>query len=213
MSYQDYQSSGYEEECFDEGFEPTSGIPAPCGYIDPYYADEIGRYMRFFPPFFMFLRDIEPDSSPSPPERRASGSSKIPRYGPEEINEYEDDDVPYYEDEPIHYPSTQGHPQRYDVQFGAPRYPSLGKILLWPLSRLNAHVSEAPVPSFRTPSSHVQTPREHAQYQPNFRQQRHENTFRAPAPPFHPLNRGSNPRNSSGIRLRPVSELRELSAS
>jgi hypothetical protein len=48
----------------------------------------------------------------------------------EEINEYEEDDVPYYEDDPIHCPSTQDHPQQYDVQFSAPRYSAPGQIVL-----------------------------------------------------------------------------------
>ncbi|KAJ7256507.1 Sec63 Brl domain-containing protein [Mycena haematopus] len=54
----------------------------------------------------------------------------------------------------------------------------------------------------------MQTQQQHAQYQPQFGQQRQG--FRAPAPILPPPDRGSNPRNSSGIRLRPVSELPDM---
>ncbi|KAJ7172122.1 Sec63 Brl domain-containing protein [Mycena filopes] len=135
-----------------------------------------------------YYADEIANSSPSPPEKYAL--SQMPRYQPEEINEYEDDDIPYYEDDPIHNAPANHHPE-YDVhpQYDSPRY-----------SR-----PAPPPPTFRAPATQMtrQTP-----YQPPFGYSRQENSFRAPAPLTLP--RGSNPRNSSGIRLRPVSELPDI---
>ncbi|KAJ6502143.1 Sec63 Brl domain-containing protein [Mycena sanguinolenta] len=158
MSYQ-YRDEYYQNADEQEYFEDHQH-GGPTAYLnDPYYQDEIAN------------------SSPSPPERGASGSFQMPRYEMEDIQEYEDD-VPYYEDDPIHN-------QQYPA-FDTP-------------------------PSFHAAaSSHVQPQRHRAQYQPQFGQQRHGNTFRAPAPVVPPPERGSNPRNSSGIRLRPVSELPDM---
>jgi hypothetical protein len=160
-----------------------------------------------FPVQFRPSDNSKANSSPSPPERYPARPSNIPRYEPEEINEYEDD-VPYYEDDPIHYPSSNAggqsqHPVGYDIlspKFKAPQYPPVGEQSR--LRRLDeAHLSSAPPQPFRAPTSQMQ--RRQPQYPPNFPQQEHENTFSPPGP-----SRGSNPRNSSGIRLRPVSELR-----
>ncbi|KAF8205795.1 hypothetical protein K438DRAFT_2014648 [Mycena galopus ATCC 62051] len=170
MSYPHYQSASYEEDYFEHEYEPAGGSAT---YLnDPYYyADEIVSERP----------TVEPNSSPSPPERCAPGPSQ---YEMEEINEYEDD-VPYYKDDPIHYPSsTQNQePRQYGMQLIAPRGSS------------PAH------PSFQ--------PARRAQYQPQFGQQQRRNAFKAPAP-LLPPDRGSNPHKSSGIRLRPVSELPDI---
>ncbi|KAJ7632951.1 Sec63 Brl domain-containing protein [Roridomyces roridus] len=125
----------------------------PYDYDEAYYTDE-----------------IQPNSSPSPPERVAH-----PYYYPEDINEFDDaDDVPYYDDDPIY---SQDQPQYFpSAQYLPP-----------------------------APPQPFQFPRRTAQYQPQFGQ-RPQNAFMAPSPPV----RGSNPRNSSGIRLRPVSELPDI---
>ncbi|KAJ6531293.1 hypothetical protein B0H19DRAFT_1242397 [Mycena capillaripes] len=182
MSYQHYQNSGYSEEediCFDQGYHPTG--------VAPSYGDGSDD------PYYA---DEIVNSSPSPPERSVYGPLHPARYEPEEINEYEDHDVPYYEDDPIHYPSsTEGHHQlEYDPapQFSTLRFPG-----------------PAPVPSFRTVSSHTQLQGQHAKYKSQFGQQRHKSTFRPPGPPLPPV-RGANPHNSSGIHLRPVSELPDI---
>ncbi|KAF7337998.1 ATP-dependent DNA helicase MER3 [Mycena venus] len=166
MSYGHYQNSGYEEDYFGQEYQ---SVAYPNGYDDPYYADE-----------------IEPNSSPSPPQRGISGSM----YEMEEINEYEDDNdnVPYYEDDPIHYQSTQEQPQ-----FTAPRLPAPGVIFSLPFLP-----SERPHPICKRGGS-----------LPNSHSSGMETTFEPPEP-IPPLNRGSNPRNSSGIRLRPVSELPDI---
>ncbi|KAJ6618834.1 Sec63 Brl domain-containing protein [Mycena sp. CBHHK59/15] len=61
-------------------------------------------------------------------------------------------------------------------------------------------------------SSHHQSApiqRQSNQYQISPPQQR-PSSFRAPEPRYPPAHRGSNPRNSTGIRLRPVSELPDM---
>ncbi|KAJ7481219.1 inner membrane protein import complex subunit Tim54-domain-containing protein [Mycena galericulata] len=129
------------------------------------------------------------------------GAAAFPTYEPEDIKEYEDE-VPYYEDDPI-YNSGQVQYNAHPSQFSPPRYPPPGEIL--PIYVDVADTSKAPQPSFRTASSH-HSQRQSTQYQPPFGQHQHQPNFRAPAP----LIRGSNPRNSSGIRLRPVSELPDM---
>ncbi|KAJ7685543.1 P-loop containing nucleoside triphosphate hydrolase protein [Mycena polygramma] len=51
---------------------------------------------------------------------------------------------------------------------------------------------------------------QHTPHQSQFGQQRQEGSFRPTGPPLPPFERGANPRNSSGIRLRPVSELPDI---
>ncbi|KAJ6490602.1 Sec63 Brl domain-containing protein [Mycena vitilis] len=139
-----------------------------------------------------YYADEIANSSPSPPERCAPALSQLPRYEPEEINEYEDEDIPYYEDDPIRYPSSthEHHQIEYGIppRFNAPRHPGL-----------------VPVPSFRAPSQ-----MQHIRHQSQFEQQRQDRSFRPPGPPLPLFDRGANPRNSSGIRLRPVSELPDI---
>ncbi|KAF7363796.1 ATP-dependent DNA helicase MER3 [Mycena sanguinolenta] len=157
--YQDQYYQNADEQEYFEDYQHAG----PAAYLnDPYYEDE-----------------IEPNSSPSPPERGASGLYQTPRYEMEDIQEYED--VPY-EDDLIH------------AQY----------------SEFNAPLYSAPPSFYAAASSHMQAQRQHTQYQPRFGQQRHANAFRAPAPVVPPPERGSNPRNSSGIRLRPVSELPDM---
>ncbi|KAJ7085715.1 Sec63 Brl domain-containing protein [Mycena belliarum] len=131
-------------------------------------------------------------------ERCIAGPSQLSRFEPEEeINEYEDD-VPYYEDDPIHYPSSFG-PAHHQVEYD-------------PLpSQFNTsqYLSPPPIPSFRTDANHHVHVQSHpTQYLVPYEQQRRENAFQAPM--ALSAVRGSNPRNSSGIRLRPVSELPDM---
>ncbi|KAJ7709458.1 hypothetical protein B0H17DRAFT_1190666 [Mycena rosella] len=181
-----YQKPPYGEEDYSEDIYSEEHYPTYTNYHDPYYADEIAN------------------SSPSPPERCTPGPSRYDE--PEEINGY-GDEVPYYEDDPIYYPSTAG-PDHHQVGYA--------------ISSSQFRPSRpAFAPSFRMPSTQYQSSfgqQRHestfqepvpppTQYQSNLGQQRHESTFQAPVPPPQ---RGSNPRNSSGIRLRPVSELPDI---
>ncbi|KAJ7461495.1 Sec63 Brl domain-containing protein [Mycena latifolia] len=182
MAYQPYDEEAYSEDIYPEEYEPTLSRAPPSS-----------RYTTYQD---LYYADEIANSSPSPPERCIAGPSQLPRYEPEEINEYEDD-VPYYEDDPIHYPSSIG-PAHHQVEYDF--HPSQ--------FRTSQYLSPPPAPSFRMASAHhAQTHRRPAQYQLPLGQQRPENTSQAPAPPPR---RGSNPRNSSGIRLRPVSELPDI---
>ncbi|KAK7038046.1 ATP-dependent DNA helicase MER3 [Favolaschia claudopus] len=168
MSYEPYQDPDYGN--YMEGYSHD---------VQDYTHDSTGYHED----------EIEPTSSPSPPERRVAGLSYARRFEFDEINQYEDEEIPYYEDDPIYYPATQGIPQQYD-NYSQPSSQSVAR----------------PAPSFRGQSFQMQNQRQQTSIQPHFRQQRNEPSFRAPAP----LDPGAKPRNSSGIRLRPVSELPDV---
>ncbi|CAK5265299.1 unnamed protein product [Mycena citricolor] len=217
MDYEDHYDSGYADD---------SG--------DMYYGDRQPQYNGEEMPMqghALYYSDEIEDSSPCPPERIPVYTQA---YQHDDIDDY-DDEAPYYEDDLVYHQSllTQGqqgyeeptrnqqqHPQsRNRGRFGNGGFQSArNNSFPWGAG----HLFLPARPIFQRQQS-VFYPLPQSQMSRQVQSSQSQAAFRRPIsmlppPPPHPAlqthppasARGSNPRNSSGIRLRPISDLPDI---